>query len=532
MVIMLLRQDSIQRYGFFIIIVLLAFGVPIAAFIYSHDVWIRLCVVALSLTVLFFGFRLASDNTVSDNKVRLGVIGLANAVLLAQLQFREHVLAKLQTLGLPISVPQLDGSLDIVSILVVVATVVVGFLVLRSLNKRPAMGKPDVSIEDVLPPITNFDRLSILKQTLKLNLDQIDTATRWNDANYVPLEAEVRIIEGRASKRRIVDLLEALRVDQRTRIFVVLGDPGTGKSVAMRKLARDLTIESAWSARIPVYVNLKEWRRRAPWTLDDKPTGEEFYQFLLLHTLESLDFNSRSLLQEGNNYRRLFEAGYFFFILDSFDEIPAVLDHNETSWLIDELSAAITRCVLGGHNSRAVIASRLFRKPKIISEFRSVFEIRPFSDDRIVKAIRAAATDSDRLIKIVLTERSDLGAIGRNPFLLHLIINHFNVKHEAPHSQAQMFETFLQSNIDFAKAQYDFKSVPDSEIYQICEDISESMFHQSNVGLELSDVELKEQVSSPNLPAVLRFLAQARIGRIGLASGRFPLRTGGSMNIF
>jgi hypothetical protein len=53
------------------------------------------------------------------------------------------------------------------------------------------MGQPDSSIEDVLPPITNFDRLAILKQTLKQNLDQIDIATRWNDSNFVPLEAEV-----------------------------------------------------------------------------------------------------------------------------------------------------------------------------------------------------------------------------------------------------------------------------------------------------------------------------------------------------
>jgi hypothetical protein len=92
--------------------------------------------------------------------------------------------------GLPL--PQIpDGEADIISILIVLGTIVVAFFVLRSLNNRPAMGQPDSSIEDVLPPITNFDRLAILKQTLKQNLDQIDIATRWNDSNFVPLEAEV-----------------------------------------------------------------------------------------------------------------------------------------------------------------------------------------------------------------------------------------------------------------------------------------------------------------------------------------------------
>jgi predicted NACHT family NTPase len=109
----------------------------------------------------------------------------------------------------------------------------------------------------------------------------------------------------------------------------VLGDPGTGKSVAMRKLARDLIAESGRSARIPIYVNLKEWRRQKSWTAEDKPTAEEFYKFLFYSVLENLDYASRALLQDNENYHRLFEAGYFFFILDSFDEIPAVLDHDE-----------------------------------------------------------------------------------------------------------------------------------------------------------------------------------------------------------
>jgi hypothetical protein len=261
----------------------------------------------------------------------------------------------------------------------------------------------------------------------------------------------------------------------------VLGDPGTGKSVAMRKLARDLVSVSVRSARIPIYVNLKEWRREKSWSTNDRPNAEEFYKFLFFSILESLDYNSRSFLQENDNYRHLFEAGYFFFILDSFDEIPAVLDHDENSWLIDELSSAITKCVLGGKNSRAVIASRLFRKPKIVSEFRSIFEIRPFSDDRIVRAIRAAASDPERLIKIVLTERPDLGALGRNPFMLQLVINHFNLKHGPPNSQAQMFETFFQSNIDFARTQYGFTDASDSQIYSICEEIADCMFEQSNI---------------------------------------------------
>ena len=84
-----------------------------------------------------------------------------------------------------------------------------------------------------------------------------------------------------------------------------------------------------------------------------------------------------------------------------------------------------------------------------------------------------------------------------------------------------MFETFFQSNIDFARAQYEFVDVSDLDIYLTCEQIAQSMFSQSNVGLELSDVELKRDIQREDLPEVLRFLVQARIARLGSASGNF-----------
>lgn len=208
-------------------------------------------------------------------------------------------------------------------------------------------------------------------------------------------------------------------------------------------------------------------------------------------------------------------------MLDSFDEIPAVLDHDEEFWLIELLSNAIVTCVLGGKNSRAIIASRLFRKPKVSNQERSVYEIRPFSDDRMVHAINIAANEPNRLAQIILTERRDLGAIGRNPFLLQLIISHYNLTSRAPSAQAEMFETFFDSNIRLARSTFGFKELNKDQIYEICENIADTMFNRENIGLEISDVELQKEVKSAILSDVLRFLAQARIGRIATASGTF-----------
>jgi NACHT domain-containing protein len=515
--------DARQRYRFFLGLTVAPFLVTIAVFALSTDFWLRLATLLVSAAVLYLGYQLASDRSVSANQVRLKVLTFAGAILLPYLRFREELLAALLSAGLPVPHTPLWGEtgLDPTSVAIVAAVVIIAALVLFSLRTAPAMGVPENSIEDVLPKVTNLDRLNILKTTLMGHLDQIDSATRWSDANYVPLEAEVQVLEGKTSRRKIVDLQVALRNDQRTRLFVVLGEPGTGKSVALRKLARDLLEESERHSRIPIYINLKEWRTETPWTIQSPPTIESFYHFLLHNVLQSLDFNSQSFLQENQNFKRLFEAGYFFLILDSFDEIPAVLDHDENSWLVESLSNCIVTCVLGGLSSRAVIASRLFRKPKIANQDRSVFEIRPFSDSRIVTAVQSAANESARLMRIIFSERQDLGILARNPFLLHLIVSHFNTTGQPPLAQAEMFESFIQSNVKLAKKTFGFNKLTDEEIYQICETISTTMFDNPNVGLEITDVELKREIDSPLLPDVIRFLTQARIGRIGATSGAF-----------
>jgi predicted NACHT family NTPase len=42
---------------------------------------------------------------------------------------------------------------------------------------------------------------------------------------------------------------------------LILGDPGAGKSTSLRKLAKELLKELPATRRIPIYVNLKEWKQ-------------------------------------------------------------------------------------------------------------------------------------------------------------------------------------------------------------------------------------------------------------------------------
>jgi len=536
-----LQNELAQRLSFFLlltVIMLLGLG---AGLYFSSNPLLQVTIVSFLGLVTYLGFKLASIPTASANRVRIIVVSCvlpvvtlllmpSNVIISVILQIaRKNARTILEITGIELSEVGLDQISPTLStqVLVVLLTAFICFVALWGLSSASPMGEPDKKIKDVLPSVTNLERLEILKRSLRDRLDRIDQATRWSAASYVPLEAEVQVLEGRASRRKVVDLMRALRSERTTRIFVVLGEPGSGKSVAMRKLARDLLDRSQQSDRIPVYLNLKEWRAERNWTLEDPPTEHDFHEFVLRSLQDDLDYNSQAFLRQRDPdsgktiYERLFEAGYFFFILDSFDEIPAVLDHEETSWLIERLSSCVTSYVLSGRKARAVIASRLFRKPKIIHGTRSVYEIRPFSDDRIIQAIRLGADSPSLLARIILTERADLGLLARNPFLLHLIINYFNNTQKAPDTQAEIFQAYVDANLQFARDTYRFRETDNGSINMIAEDIAYAMFQETNTGLEISESELRRYISDPLLPKVLRFLTQSRLGRLGGETGTF-----------
>ena len=91
-------------------------------------------------------------------------------------------------------------------------------------------------------------------------LDRYDDDVNWSDRELTPLEAEVETERNNRLRPKIVkDLVAAIQRDLISSVFVVLGDPGSGKSVSLRRLVRILCKQAENTGVIPVYVNLREY---------------------------------------------------------------------------------------------------------------------------------------------------------------------------------------------------------------------------------------------------------------------------------
>lgn len=368
------------------------------------------------------------------------------------------------------------------------------------------------------------DRLGDFRADLLRDLDRIDSDTNWQHAWYVPLEAEVEVQRGRA-RRRVLNLSRAIRKNLKSQLILIVGDAGSGKSVALREFCREKLSGLGRQDKIPIYVNLREWSVDRSWSRDDPPTEAELKSFVQENLASRLSGLSRGFLD--TYFDRLLDYGRFLIVFDSFDEIPSVMDAGEAGWLIEELSNVLERFLVGAKNRQAIVASREFRRPRFGVSGLCELTIRPFAEYKIAEAIQRASDDDQRfnvkrVQRALFEERPHLVPVARNPFILGLMLDYAEHRHgDLPNTQAELYESFIVRRLRETRARIPENAVSDEDVMGCASAMAFEMFQSEHSGLEIPLADLQGKL--PDLPVidVAEFLFDARMARRSSSTGAF-----------
>jgi hypothetical protein len=232
---------------------------------------------------------------------------------------------------------------------------------------------------------------------------------------------------GRQSRglRRVSSLISAIEPSTEQALLVV-GQPGSGKSVALRHLGHQYAETGIRTAKlktkIPLYVNLKE--------LGPAPEGgvnADFIKQFVLDNIRRGDADTADYLrQHWDEYRA---DGTWFFLFDSFDEIPAVLHAPTGSTVIRQHAEAIRQFLEGMSNCHGVLASREFKGPDALP-WQKV-RILPLSEERQRELIDNSFLEVKQRAIVSQHMASSTSSLMDNPLFLTLLCRYVK-DHNAP----------------------------------------------------------------------------------------------------
>ncbi|MDZ7324483.1 NACHT domain-containing protein [Kosakonia sacchari] len=392
--------------------------------------------------------------------------------------------------------------------------IIVGIVFFCLRDKSVGGGHPTPLKEDF--PEESFPRkLEAFCNVLRRDLTTVDQDTNWSPEYYTELQAEVEIrkTKGSAARKKIMGLQDAIRKDRKSQSFLVLGVPGSGKSVALRKLAKDMLDEVKKTNRVPIYVNLREWVPIS--TIIGGRTEfsvEDLESFVIKNLIRRGDVFTKDFVDAY--FRKLWRSGRLFFIFDSFDEISELLDANEDSDVINSLSDVISRFIASHPASRGVLSSRVFRQPTRAFLAEKVLEIRPLSEAGISEALSRYPQFTGQVRSELFSHRQDLMPLARNPFIMALLGEWIAVNEQLPANQAEIYKNYIGRRLALCRTRLDKVGITIQEVVDVSIEIAWFVFHSPTYGLEAPVKVISDHFKSDKVDAVLEVLSYARIARV------------------
>jgi hypothetical protein len=249
-----------------------------------------------------------------------------------------------------------------------------------------------------------------------------------------------------------------------------------------------------------------EWTEQAP------PTLRELERFVIERLKNIGDVFTEEFVDQC--FHKLWQHGRLFFLFDSFDEIPELLDSSEESWLIESLSTLFTRFIASSPQSRGILASRMFRRPTSAYLAEKVLEIRPLTEESIINALSRHPEFTEAIKLKLFRDRPDLVPVARNPLLASLLGEWVQTHRDLPAHQADLYRDYLLNRLKQCSARIETKGLSIQQVLDIAQGIAWFVFESPAYGLEAPVQVLTDQTISPHTDAVIDILSYARVARV------------------
>ncbi|HEY8303845.1 MAG TPA: NACHT domain-containing protein [Solirubrobacteraceae bacterium] len=379
-----------------------------------------------------------------------------------------------------------------------IAVLTVGFVALLAGFFAPSAGG---NLRNGHPQRQRLRRKQRFAKDVRRKLQFLE-GNEWSDERFTELEAQV-IIERTARSRFALlnlrrpgrslryqrSLTKALR-SSNEELILLQGDPGCGKSVALRHVALAMAERAASSqdmkSVIPLYVNLKGLRREGE---IDASLIQDYVNATLR---EDINADIERFLDE--EFERGLTDGTWFFLFDSFDEMPDILGSSRLDDTVRDYSQAIATFLSGMRPCRGVVASREFHSPKGLPWPK--WQIKPLTGKRQRTLIHRYLLDGDKegaLLAGLETADSGIAQDASNPLFLSLLAEYVRQNDSFPLSSHDVYEAYVaQRLITDAERVHERFGVHSDEVRRTAEQIAFCMSDEEGLGLEPSRGELLE----------------------------------------
>ncbi|MBZ5709628.1 NACHT domain-containing protein [Nannocystis pusilla] len=273
-------------------------------------------------------------------------------------------------------------------------------------------------------------------------------------SRYTELEAEVEA-EGpfasrwkfwtrkggaRDGQMRLESSLTAALEASRARFILLEGDPGSGKTVSLRRVERTFAQrihhEPKCALPMPLYVNLKYM------AADARKPVVRLRETVLQAIHDDMDMAAH-LFDDGTLW------GGWLLLLDGFDEIPGVLGAVEADVEVRAYTEAILDFCDPLHRDprrtcRVVVSTRHYHGPK--NGLLVSFRLRPLSDERrrtFIANFGLTAAQASSLTDTLATARLEIQQWAHNPLMLTMLCEVTRNDREFPESIHSLFKKYL-----------------------------------------------------------------------------------------